>query len=532
MAIPSSSIENYTIVERLLAEMPEGFSKDPLSEDMLQFMVIPPLGSTIMENTVTITIFDGKMTIDPQVSYIEPEYLDLEKYTITSFIEYFNAKYPSGSIYGGLSVSRYENSNAFYMYFLASSLLEGGMEISTTQISWPIFTSNNYKLFFSIMLVLKEHKELMKSALAQTDLRVASNEWLNYWGGIFGIPREPSELYRDESYRSRLIRETLMPKSNNWAIADLVQGATGRKCRVVDGGSPFLLVDCTKQAGSDSMLYTQTLATSLGYLTTSGPSVDGAYGELKSIGDGSLKRWFTYTKNVTYANRPDQGITADQWYKAAWEVVPDYREHKATTSFMVFSGQLPNNSVINNPSYATPSLVTVSSVNPYELSPSFNGYITKNAQDNGTYQLHVTALTSAGLLGEGKMISGNYVSWPQLPNGMRILYQISGSAGGAGIYSISAPVTEDIGLLNNLQYPVSFFSGKSFWSDINIISPFINTPDRSAYKIGPLTGVGTFTVYIEPDNGDLISATLYSFVFDMINRYKASGLTFQVKPLK
>jgi hypothetical protein len=519
MATPVISFENATIAERIFAELPSGFSVDPLEVDAIDFVLFYPTNAVNDLDKITITIQDAVMTISSQVHYVESEYIDLRNYTIRKLIDYFNRKYPSGFAGGGISVYMSDNADASSLDLLSTVLLEGSLEIDGVGVSWPRFTADNYKLVFSLMLLLKEHQEASQSALRQTDLRVAGGEWLNYWGDILGIPRMSGEIGNDENYRGRLLRETLMPKSNNWAIADILENALNAKVRVVDGGAPFVLVNCTLGAGSDSKLLDPSL---LGITNT--PNIQGTYGQLHFHQQSA--RWYTciaeQVENVS----------------AVWRVLPDPRHHLSSSSFLAFTGLLPV-----YPSFSNYSVVETDTIIKTETqriftnpaAPHFYGYIDKNEfSDDGYQVLTITSLRepSRFTVDAGIMISlSTESSYWKLEEGTLIVSELDSFASSfPKKYRISKTQTRSIGSSGS---PVSFDAGYSLWAQIDSASTFETSLERNMDKLGPITGIGSFTVYVESDlpNG-LLSPQLRSLVYQLVNKYKAAGVSFLVKPLQ
>jgi hypothetical protein len=517
MTIPALPIENATIAERLFAEMPSGFSADSMLENLLAIRVFAPVSSSANDK-ITMTIQDGILTISPKVTYIDPEYIDMREKTIRQLMEHFNQKYPSGYQDGGISVSLYENASANSLDLLSTILLEGSLEIDTSITLWPKFTAPNHQLIFSLMLTLREHHQSVKNALRQTDLRVASGQWLNYWGDILGIPRSTSEIGLDENYRGRLLWETIMPKTNNWAIADILENALNGRARVVDGGAPFLLVNATTGASSDSkLLFPADLDNASVPILTQ----PGYYGELYYYQPvlNQPGRWYTCIA-------PESDTAS-----AIWKVLPDSRHHLATSSILAFSGLLPTTTPIPKHTYYGTDEVVVTSVNRTLSNGRFSGSIDITRLSSNGYQiLHVNSVSTAGFVLEpGMMISISPVavsSSPELSDGTTILSRIEGTSASVFEYEISTFASANIG-------PVNFDAGYSLWSQIDPTSPFSTSEERNMNRLGPLTGIGTFTVYVEADQADgTISPRLYSLVYQLVNRYKATGVSFIVKPLQ
>lgn len=233
MAIPILLPNESTTLQRLFAEMPQSFSRNPESVETLRLY----LASSSNDDKISITISDGKMYINSSLSYIDSEVLYLYKYTINDIINYFNGKY---GIFG-ITASRANGVTYADANYLASTLLEGIYDVGSTEIIIDRFTSPNYALMSAIALGLIENSDNMFAAIQQTDVRQSTGKWIDYWGHLLGIDRFGSELNDDIGYRNRIQRDAVDQKSNNIAIEKLSEAATSRNTNVVDGGRPFLL---------------------------------------------------------------------------------------------------------------------------------------------------------------------------------------------------------------------------------------------------------------------------------------------------
>lgn len=186
---------------------------------------------------VTFVIADAKLSISSSVSYIDSETIDLNTFTIYELVNYFNAKYYQYGIIASLPVGLYPDDGLFK----ATSLIEGVYDVDTTIATIDRFTSLNYALMSTFSLLLIENQKTAKAALAQTDLRVTTEQWADFWGHLLGVDRTSSDIGNDIVYKKRILREAVYPKSNNIALADLVTSITGRDSSVVDGGNPMIL---------------------------------------------------------------------------------------------------------------------------------------------------------------------------------------------------------------------------------------------------------------------------------------------------
>lgn len=259
MSLPSILPPQQTILQRLFAEMPQSFSKDPVSTPALNFFINPLLPNSFSSSDyVTIVIADALMTISSSVSYVQSETIDLNVFTIYNLVNYFNAKYYQYGIIASLPVGLYPDDGLFK----ATSLIEGVYDIGTTISTIDRFTSLNYALMSTFSLLLIENQKTAKAALAQTDLRVTTEQWADFWGHLLGVDRTSSDIGNDIVYKKRILREAVYPKSNNIALADLVTSITGRDSSVVDGGNPMILGGSSATVGVFDFAIPNTVASS------------------------------------------------------------------------------------------------------------------------------------------------------------------------------------------------------------------------------------------------------------------------------
>jgi len=235
MSLPSILPPQSTVLQRLFAEMPQSFSKNPFSTPALNIVIVP-IGS-FGNNYVTFVIADAKLSISSSASYVQSETIDLNTFTIYELVNYFNAKYYQYGIIASLPLGLYPEDGKFK----ATSLIEGVYDIDTSSTTIDRFTSLNYALLSTFSLFLIENQKIAKAALAQTDLRVTTGQWADFWGHLLGVDRTSSDIGNDILYKKRILREAIYPKSNNFALADLVTSITGRDSSVVDGGNPMTI---------------------------------------------------------------------------------------------------------------------------------------------------------------------------------------------------------------------------------------------------------------------------------------------------
>ena len=241
MSYPVAPPPNSTVISRVFSQMPKLFSSDAMEKNAIDFSIQLPTAS-ITEPKPSIFISDGIFILSSDCSYIFPEKIDLNLHTLKSLVYEISTKYSSSTQTSGRLIVRFNDD--FLMEDQDRSaicLVEGGLDIYSSGISWPIATNPNYHLVGSIAMAIKNNNSDAYSAIQQSDQRIASNKWLEYWGMILGVPRDTVEIDDDERYRFRMQREAIFPKSNNYAIAELISASIRKKVSVVDGISPFLL---------------------------------------------------------------------------------------------------------------------------------------------------------------------------------------------------------------------------------------------------------------------------------------------------
>lgn len=238
MTIPNPLPQSSSILQRLMAEMPESLSLDFMEEDGINFTVTSPLwAGRSSTDTVSAFVVDGVFVLSSTVSYIDQEVIDLSSYTIKEFVAYFKGKYGNLTFEVSLPASSSSTSGDY----LSTALIEGAASFGSTTFTWSKFTNPNYSFFMSIALALNFGNQDIKSSLRQMDIRLANNKWIDFWGHVLGQDRLASEVGDDTTYRNRVQREVSSEKSNNFAIANLVSDSIGRSVRVIDGGVAFTL---------------------------------------------------------------------------------------------------------------------------------------------------------------------------------------------------------------------------------------------------------------------------------------------------
>lgn len=238
MTIPNPLPQSSSILQRLMAEMPESLSLNFMEEDAITFTITSPSWATRKStDTVSAFVVDGVFVLSSTVSYIDQEVIDLSLYTMSEFVAYFKGKYGNSTFQVSLAASSSSTSGDY----LSTALIEGAASFGSEAFTWSKFTNPNYSFFMSIALALNFGNQDIKSSLRQMDIRLADDKWIDYWGHVLGQDRLASEVGDDTTYRNRVQREVSSEKSNNYAIANLVSDSIGKSVRVIDGGVAFTL---------------------------------------------------------------------------------------------------------------------------------------------------------------------------------------------------------------------------------------------------------------------------------------------------
>jgi hypothetical protein len=213
-----------TVLQRLLGVLPEKFSTDPLPVDALRLSA--PSGQPVVG-----AVADGWLTVTTADPAYRPVRLDLRDHTLNTLVQWLDAHAPE-----------YQASliDPTVAGLRATVLLEGRRDLTDLSTeNWPRFTAPNHQLLSALALAVADLNARTERALAQTDQRVASEEWADFHGQFLGVPRRDAEVGDDAAYRMRVRRDAVLEKSNNRAIEALLLNATGLRCTVVDGGNPW-----------------------------------------------------------------------------------------------------------------------------------------------------------------------------------------------------------------------------------------------------------------------------------------------------
>ena len=123
-------------------------------------------------------------------------------------------------------------TNAAYSTYPARGLFETAENISAGPTSLLYPTSVFYKEMQTSGWALDEQHARIQIAKQQLDLKEAQDEWLDYWGSFFNVPRMPGEI--DSIYGPRIFWQMIRPTQNNVALEIIVKDALGIDITITD----------------------------------------------------------------------------------------------------------------------------------------------------------------------------------------------------------------------------------------------------------------------------------------------------------
>jgi len=477
---------------------------------------------TTKENS-SLYISDLFLNLTSSYSYCDSEYIDLSAHSIQSLVEYFQKKYSDliAEGKGGIKVLYDDAITSFSTP--ATCLIEGGLDIDSTGISWPIYTNTNFKLLLPIVLMIREYKKDTSNALKQTNQSLATTEWLEYWGKILNVPRQTIEIGLDEMYRSRMQRETLLPKSNNWALAELIEASTGQEARVTDGAQPFQIVYPSFDASSkdaknrissfipyistqEGNPFVGTKPTSI-ILTTTSPFLTGT---ITIVGSTFGVREYSPSSG-TYITVP-----------IPVGAIVSFRP--ASTGSANMNEGVKTGSITNIQSTST-SIVFTHSVGAFTVGSAVTITDSSNPLYNSTWVVSSSTSTTCTILtGLSIQTPAAGAALGAISGYVKNIITVTGKTDTTLTVSSTLPMTG--GDLGYLSVTNIFPAAQGSYYPI-----YLTDIPASVTTLGPSTGSGTFIVKVYPDENQNLSQNLSTFVYTLVNRYKPAGLSFTIEPL-
>ena len=466
----------------------------------------------------SIYVSDASFSLSSSCSYFVPEYIDLADYSLEQFVEYFQEKYDEKIIngYGGIKVN-YSDDLEYGTYLPSTLLLEGGLDIDANDISWPIFTNNNFKFLLPLVLMIKDYKMQIQAASQQTNQHIATGEWLEYWGKILNVSRQTSEIDMDEMYRARMQREALLPKSNNLAIAELVTSATGQSSAVVDGSSPFQIIF----PSTDQALKTLPFNRTSSYLPYTKTNIISPWKTTEAIVTGSISTTTLTVSAVSIGSLAIGQTLSGTNVTPGTQILSLGTGTGGTGTYFVSSQTVASTEIA---AIGKPYLINIGS-----------------ASSSAPYTATITILGNISIMDTSAPYYFPVASWSNVT-----VYgtNLTGSLGSGVVTITGTPSTSGITTTINIRSTAAItagtlgslgisYSAAVYNSSTSTTTTYLSDSVSSATRIGPVTGSGTFIVKVAPDDtiNNILSPNLKNFVYTLVNKYKSAGVSFTVEPL-
>lgn len=133
-------------------------------------------------------------------------------------------------------------ANALYASRLARALIDSDSTFNAETGLYSYTLLVPYSLLYLIMLVyakaIKSTQLAVIEALKQLYLHSAETNWLDEWGGYFGVARDFDNGEADADFRDRMIASLLKPKCNNVAMEAAINALTGQDVTITDSVTP------------------------------------------------------------------------------------------------------------------------------------------------------------------------------------------------------------------------------------------------------------------------------------------------------
>ena len=132
----------------------------------------------------------------------------------------------------------------------ADALIDAqGYEWSSNGDHVYCYDSDLWALLDAFAIELERARDTVDAALLQAHLETSEGQWLDFWGGFFGIPRLVAEADRD--YLIRMIVEVLRPRNNAMAIEQNVYLAEGVRVSLFEPWMRLFAWDVSEFDGDD-----------------------------------------------------------------------------------------------------------------------------------------------------------------------------------------------------------------------------------------------------------------------------------------
>lgn len=195
------------LVTKLLDYIHSAFDKSPSSFVAFRARHLSDAFRYQVSDNV-LTGFDGQVQLFT---------VDLTEHTLFSLVAYLDSQ-------DGITVIYAADSDQLQLS--ACILIDGeSAQAESNGDCFNAYTSLLWLWLNAISIQLSEAKQQISNMLDQTEIPTAGDEWLDEWGGYFGVMRNGVEV--DADYSRRIIAEVTRPRGNNIAIEIAIASAIG-----------------------------------------------------------------------------------------------------------------------------------------------------------------------------------------------------------------------------------------------------------------------------------------------------------------
>jgi hypothetical protein len=203
------------LTQKLLSFLHGVFDKDPGQFLALRLQYNGGLTWQVSDGTLTTTVMGGTGS---NLS------INLSQYTVASLANYLGVQ-------PGYSIAYVDMSNLASLSALV--LLDASNDISLSNGDHLYgYTSELWSYMESQANELEQAETQIGNMLQQMSTTTAADQWLDYLGGYYGVPRLQGET--DTNYGPRIIAEVLRPRSNNVALEMAISAYTNQPTTVTD----------------------------------------------------------------------------------------------------------------------------------------------------------------------------------------------------------------------------------------------------------------------------------------------------------
>lgn len=301
---PASVIDKLT--QKLLLYLHRVFDKDPHRQ--LAFRI------RYDGTGLTWSILNGVMTLTATGGTGTSHTFNIAHFEIGQLAQ-FIAALPGYSV-------PYQDTSA-YALLSALALLDSSGDINTsngdhvygyTNLLWSYLDANSSELAAA--------RDQIPNALAQMTVPNAQDEWLDFHGSFYNVPRNQDEL--DNTYAPRMIARVLQPRGNNVAMAVGIQTSSpgAQTVRVIDA------IDNT----SIAITYNGLI------------HFDGSEFYDAGLGPGGAYGFFDVDFSFDFAG----DVTQDTYYAQILQTVADFRDAGTQLRAVIFRNNGSTSTIVSD----------------------------------------------------------------------------------------------------------------------------------------------------------------------------------------